>query len=183
MIYIISGASRSGKTKIGTQLMKELNIPHIEIDNIMMSFFIGMPETTIHPEDWPHITAGKMKPFLEAYIKTSIEANKSLILEGEQFTPEHVKELLVNYKNSIKACFLGFTEISVEDKVSNIKTYAEANDWLMTFEEWYIDEHVNNMIEYSKKIKSECETIQVKYVDTSVDFTKKIEQALAYLKE
>ena len=181
MIYIISGASRSGKSTIGKELLKRLNITYIEVDDIMMAFYRGMPETKVHPENWPDVTAKMLEPFLQGMMETMIENGKDAIFEGEQFLPEFVKKLQTKYPNQVRSCFLGFTEITLEEKYNNSINYAEANDWLVGNTEEYIKNHILNMKNYSKKVKLECEEHGMKYIDTSFDFKEKLEEVMSYL--
>lgn len=181
MIYIISGASRSGKSSVGKKLFKKLNITYIEVDDIMMAFYKGMPETKVHPENWPDVTAKMIEPFLHGMITTMIENKKDAVFEGEQFLPEYIRSLLDTYPDDVKACFLGFTEITLEEKYNNCINYAEPEDWLIHKTKEYIKNHVLNMKNYSKKIKQECIEHNVPYVDTSHNFKETLDEIIEYL--
>ncbi len=181
MIYIISGASRSGKTIAARMLFKKTNIPYINVDQLMMGFAGGMYDTGIHPENMPDKNAELMWPFLKNTIISMLEANIDYIFEGEEFLPLLVKELRDIYPNQIKSCFLGFTTISVEDKTMFINKHAGPNDWLTIHMDDYINDHIINMITYSKKMRLECQRHETKYFDTSDNFEKVLEEVVEYL--
>ncbi len=54
MIYIISGASRSGKTLIAEKMVKQYGIPYVSLDWLVMGFTNGIPEYGIHDKLWPN---------------------------------------------------------------------------------------------------------------------------------
>ena len=181
MIYIISGASRSGKTIAAKMLFKKTNIPYINVDQLMMGFAGGMFDTGIHPENWPDKNAELMWPFLKNTIISMIEGGIDYIFEGEEFIPELVNELDILYPNIIRRCFIGFTEISQKDKMDNIRKYAEPNDWLVVHMDDYIKDHINNMIKYSNTIKEKCLEHNTVYFDSSSEFQNTLDEVVQYL--
>lgn len=181
MIFIISGASRSGKSTVAKRLMAQKGIPYMPVDSIMMGFMNGLPSMGIHDRLWPDEIAKKLWSFLKAICENMISNNIDYIFEGEAFLPCNVKEFIDKYPNKVKVCFMGFSNISVEGKIINVKKYSNGkNDWLTHQNEGYIHGHIENMIYYSKKIKRECEIYNVKYIDTDMNFLESIEDVVNY---
>lgn len=181
MVYLISGASRSGKSILANMIHKKTNISVLPTDAIMMAFFNGVPQFGIHPELWPDEIAIKLWDFYKSLITVFIENEEDYIIEGESFLPEHIRDLEEEYKGRVKSCFIGFSTISVETKKEHVKLYANKNDWLLGNSEEYITNHITNMIGYSKTIKKSCENHNVTYFDTSENFTDVLNQAMKFM--
>lgn len=177
MLYIISGASRSGKTMVAKQLSKQLEVPYLSVDFLMMGFMHGVPEMEIHDKLWPHEIAEKMWRFLEPFMETIIYSNTDYILEGEAFLPDKVSNFINKHQEHVRAVFMGYTTIGLEEKVSDVKTYAGEHDWLVQLEDEKINEHIQNMIEYSILIQKQANQFNLNYVDTSTEFLTNINKS------
>ena len=100
------------------------------------------------------------------------------IIEGEAM----LLELLEKYPDKLKVCFVGFTTVTVEEKVKQVKDFSVTKkDWLSDKSDEYITNHVKNMVVHSKKIKIACKVNNIAYFDTSNNFTESIENAMKYL--
>jgi hypothetical protein len=96
--------------------------------------------------------------------------------------PRFVADLIEKHPAEIRAVFVGYTEIDVEDKVALVKKHSDGdNDWLTNESDEYIRDHIGNMLAYSKMIKTECEKHGLPYFDTSEDFLTTIEAATGFL--
>ena len=182
MLFLVSGSSRSGKTLIAKKILADERIPYLSLDWLMMGFNDGMPDYGIHHLLWPNEIAEKMGPFLQGMIDCMLVDGIDYVIEGEAMLPRMVADLVEKHPGKIRAVFVGYTEINVEDKVALVKTHGTAeNDWLTGQSDEYIRDHVGNMIAYSKMIKDECEKHGLSYLDTSEDFLGAIEMATDYL--
>ena len=182
MLFLVSGASRSGKTLIARKLLADRQIPYLSLDWLMMGFNDGIPEYGIHHLLWPNEIAEKMGPFLRGMIDSMLVDGMDYVIEGEAMLPQLLAELVERNPDKIKAVFVGYTEIDVEDKVALIKKHADReNDWLTKKSDEYIRDHIGNMIVYSKMIKDGCERHGLSYFDTSEDFLGAIEAATDFL--
>jgi 2-phosphoglycerate kinase len=182
MIYLISGASRAGKTIIAKKLAKQKGISYFSIDWLIMGFTNGLPESGIHHMLFPHEIAEKSWRFLKAMIESMLWEEVDYIIEGEALLPELVIELLEKHPNQIEVCFVGFTNIDIDKKLRDIKQYrAKKKDWLSEKSDEYIKDHIQNMVEHSIKMKQSCEENSILYFDTSLNFIKVIENAIEYL--
>ena len=182
MLYLISGSSRSGKTLIAKRMLQEKNIPYLSLDWLMMGFNSGMPEQGIHHLLWPGEIARRVCGFLQGMIDNMIFDGMDYVLEGEAMLPELIAELVKNYPEQIKAVFLGFTNIDIEQKLSEIRNFSrDENDWLTKKSDEYIKDHISNMIQHSIMIKEECDKYGLSYVDTSDDFLGAMDEAMEYL--
>lgn len=182
MLYVISGASRSGKTIIAKKLAARKGIPFLSLDWIMMGFTNGIPEYGIHDKLFPDEIAERLWGFLKAMFESMIYVKTDCVIEGEAILPELITELLKKYPTELKICFLGFTQVDVDQKSKEIKTFSrEENDWLKDKPDEYITDHVKNMIAHSRNIKKSCKENNIRYLDTSDNFMDSLEDALNYL--
>ena len=154
MLYLVSGASRSGKTLIAKKLLADKQIPYLSLDWLMMGFNDGIPEYGIHHLLWPNEIAEKMAPFLQGMIDSMLVDGMDYVIEGEAMLPQLVADLVEKHPDKIKVVFVGYTEINVKDKVALVKKHSDGeNDWLTNESDEYIRDHIENMIAYSKMIK------------------------------
>jgi len=182
MLYLVSGASRSGKTLIAKRLLADKQIPYLSLDWLMMGFNDGIPEYGIHHLLWPNEIAEKMRPFLLGMIDSMLVDGMDYVIEGEAMLPQLIANLIEKYPDKVKVVFVGYNEINVKDKVALVKKHSDGeSDWLTNESDEYIRDHIENMIGYSKMIKNECEKHGLSYFDTSDEFLGAIEAATDYL--
>ena len=182
MLFLVGGTSRSGKTLIARKILADKQIPYLSLDWLMMGFNDGIPEYGIHHLLWPNEIAEKMAPFLLGMIDSMLVDGIDYVIEGEAMLPQLVADLIEKNPGKVKAVFVGYTEITVKDKVAQVKKHGHGeNDWLANQSDEYIRDHVGNMIAYSKMIKDGCERHGLSYFDTSGDFLGAIEAATGFL--
>jgi hypothetical protein len=104
------------------------------------------------------------------------------VIEGEAMLPQLVAELVERHPERISVVFVGYSEISVKDKVALVREHGDGeNDWLTNESDEYIRDHIGNMMAYSRIIKSGCEPHGLPYFDTSDDFSGAIKDATDFL--
>ena len=105
------------------------------------------------------------------------------IIEGEAVLPELIHELLKKHPDRIKACFVGYTNMNISTKVKDVYSYSIGDDWLTNESLEYVERHISNMIEYSKRIEKSCKKYGIRYFDTSKNFTQVLDETIEYLLE
>ncbi|MBN2074874.1 MAG: hypothetical protein JW762_04920 [Dehalococcoidales bacterium] len=182
MLYIIGGASRTGKSMISRELMAKTGIPCFNLDVLMMGLANGLPEYDINPDDPEFRNAEKMWPILRSMLINMIETGTEYILEGYTIIPEHASEIRSLFPDQVRSCFIGYTRIDPEKKLEEIRIYSDfPNDWAKTSSDNEILNLVNRSISYSSFLKTECEKYQIPYFDQSEDFIDTQRRVLAYL--
>tara|TARA_R110000868_G_scaffold37111_10_gene131550 strand:+ start:37665 stop:38219 length:555 start_codon:yes stop_codon:yes gene_type:complete len=182
MLYIISGASRSGKTIIAKKISAQKGISFFSIDWLVMGFTNGIPEYGIHDLLFPDEIAKRSWNFLKAMLETILYNDVDYIIEGEAILPELIIELMEKHPKKINICFLGYTDVIIDEKVKDIKDFSDGkSDWLVDKSDAYIIDHINNMIRHSRIIEKSCISTGLPYFDTSENFTKTIIDAETYL--
>ena len=184
MLYLISGASRSGKTIVAKKVSTQLGIPYLSLDWIMMGFTNGIPEYGIHDKLFPDEIAQRLWSFLKAMLESMIYVETDCVIEGEAMLPELIIELAKKNPHKLKICFLGYTDVSIDEKYKAIKKFSnEKNDWLEDESDAYIKDHAQNMVVHSKMIKQSCNDLGLRYFDTSDQFLESLENVEKYLME
>jgi hypothetical protein len=182
MLYLVSGASRSGKTMIAKKILRQKQIPYMSLDWLVMGFTNGLPQYGIHDKLMPDEIAEKMWSFVKPIFESMIWQGIDYVVEGEAILPELIHELLEKHPGDVKICFVGFTDIDVEQKLMDIRNHSvEERDWLTKEDDAYICSHIKNMVGHSRTIKDGCEQFNLRYFDTSVDFPGSINEATEFL--
>ena len=182
MLYIISGASRSGKTLVAKKVAAKKGIPYLSLDWIMMGFTNGIPEYGIHDKLFPDEIAKRLWSFLKAMLESMISVETDCVIEGEAVLPELIIELYEEYPEELSICFLGYADVDMDQKFKEIQEYSkEKNDWLADKSDSYVKDHVKNMIAHSRNIKRSCQAHNLTYFDTSDDFMNAIDHTITYL--
>lgn len=182
MLYLVSGASRAGKTIIAKKTAAQKGISYFSLDWLVMGFTNGIPEYGIHDMLFPDEIAERSWSFLKAMFESMIWSEINYIIEGEAILPELIIELVKKYPAKLKTCFVGYTDVDLDEKVKDVKDFSCGEiDWLSDKSDEYIMDHVKNMIDHSIKIKKSCKEKSLKYFDTSKNFMDTIEHAVEYL--
>lgn len=162
--------------------MKEQGVTYLSLDWLVMGFTNGIPEYGIHDKLWPNEIAEKLWNYLKAMLENMIWSETDVVIEGEAVLPELITDLLHKHPNQLCVCFLGYAEVSTDQKVKEVYQYAlYGNDWLTKESKSYVEDHINNMVHYSQRIKKSCSQYGLKYFDTSANFLPVLDQAMEYL--
>jgi len=123
MIILIAGASHTGKTALAQKLLEKYHYPYISIDHIKMGL-IRSGQTTLTPCSDDRALTGYLWPIVREMIKTAIENDQNLIVEGcyipfdweKSFEPEYLKE--------IKYVCLVMSEAYIRAHFEDVRKYA-----------------------------------------------------------
>ena len=80
MVVLIAGASHTGKTALAQSLLEQKGYPYLSIDLLKMGL-IRSGQTNLSPEDDAELTE-YLWPIVREMVKTAIENDQNLILEG-----------------------------------------------------------------------------------------------------
>jgi hypothetical protein len=182
MLYLVSGSSRSGKTLIAKDLLKQKQLPYLSLDWLVMGFTNGVPEYGVHDKLFPDEIARRMWPFLKAMFESMLWVGDDVVIEGEAILPELIVELLDQHPGQIRVCFVGYCDVDVEQKAADIRTFSDGQgDWLFKESDETVREHTKNMVAHSRMIKAGCQEHALPYFDTSDNFLEGVAEAIAYL--
>lgn len=123
MIILITGASHSGKTALAQKLLEKYKYPYLSIDHLKMGL-IRSGNTSLTPmSDDADLTA-YLWPIVCEMVKTAIENNQNLIVEGCYIPIDWQKDFEKEYLDSIKYFCLVMSENYIRKHFSDIKKYA-----------------------------------------------------------
>ena len=123
MIILINGASHTGKTALAQKLLEKFKYPYLSIDHLKMGLIrSGNTELTPISED-KDLTA-YLWPIIREMIKTAIENNQNLIVEGCYIPFDWQKDFEQEYLEHIKYYCLVMSENYIRNHFADIKKYA-----------------------------------------------------------
>ena len=122
MIILISGASHTGKTLLAQRMLEKYHYPYLSIDHLKMGL-IRSGNTDLTPEDDDELTA-YLWPIVREMIKTAIENNQNLIVEGCYIPLDWRQDFVERYLPSIRFICLAMTDEYIDTHFDEIKEYA-----------------------------------------------------------
>lgn len=121
MIILITGASHIGKTLLAQRMLERCQIPYLSIDHLKMGL-IRSGNTFLTPEDDDALT-DYLWPIIREIIKTAIENEQSLIVEGCYIPPDWRQDFSERYQQSIRFICLGMTDAFIDAHFDDIKKH------------------------------------------------------------
>ena len=121
MVIIITGTSHTGKTVLAQRLLERLHYPYLSIDHLKMGL-IRSGNTSLTPLDDDELTA-YLWPIVREMIKTAIENDQDLIVEGCYIPFEWRKDLDQEYAEKIRFICLAFSEEYIRESFDVIKSH------------------------------------------------------------
>lgn len=123
MIFLISGASHTGKTLLAQKLLEKYKYPYLSIDHLKMGL-IRSGQTTLTPLSDDEALTAYLWPIVREIIKTAIENNQNLIVEGCYIPATWAEDFLEEYRSHIKHYCLVMTEHYLRAHFEDIQKYA-----------------------------------------------------------
>ena len=108
MIILITGASHTGKTLLAQRMLEKYKYPYLSIDHLKMGL-IRSGYTSLTPEDDDALT-DYLWPVVREIIKTAIENEQNLIVEGCYIPFDWKKDFDERYLSFIRFICLAMTE-------------------------------------------------------------------------
>ena len=122
MIIIITGATHTGKTLLAQRLLEKYKIPYLSVDHLKMGL-IRSNFTSLTPlSDDEELTA-LLWPVVSEMIKTAIENNQNLIVEGCYFPVVWDKAFSKEYLSDIKFISLVMSEKYIQNNFDRIASF------------------------------------------------------------
>lgn len=174
MIILIAGASHTGKTALAQKLLEKYHYPYVSIDHIKMGL-IRSGQTTLTPCDDKELT-GYLWPIVREMIKTAIENNQNMIVEGcyipydwaQSFEPEYLKE--------IRYFCLVMSETYIRSHFAEIKTFASVIEERLDDSDCTME----TVLRDNAEVLAECKKYGVPYVLIEEEYLREIEQHITF---
>lgn len=159
MIVLITGASHTGKTLLAQKLLEKYKYPYLSIDHLKMGL-IRSGNTSLTPlSDTKELTA-YLWNIVKEIIKTAVENNQNLIVEGCYIPFDWSKDFEREYLDNIRYFCLVMSENYIRKHFGDIKKYAEVIENRLD-DEWCT---LENVLESNARILSLAQKYNVSYV-------------------
>ena len=123
MIIIIMGASHTGKTALAQKILEKYKYPYLSIDHLKMGLIkTGYTELTPMSDD--EKLTEYLWPVVREMIKTAVENNQNLIVEGCYVPFDWKKDFDEEYLKNIRCFCLVMSENYIKNNFDDIKKYA-----------------------------------------------------------
>ena len=123
MIILITGASHTGKTALAQKLLEKYNYPYLSLDHLKMGL-IRSGNTKLTPMSSDSDLTEYLWPIVSEMIKTAIENNQNLIVEGCYIPFDWEMSFADDYLDKIKYICLIMSENYIRNHFKDIKEYA-----------------------------------------------------------
>ena len=158
MVILIAGTSHTGKTYLAQKLLEKYKYPYVSIDHLKMGL-IRSKYTNISVEDDENLTK-YLWPIVREIIKTNIENNQNIIIEGAYIPFNFKDDFSEEYLKNIKYVCLIMTEKYIKNNIENILKYENVIESRLNKENINIDE----FIEENKYNLDMCKKYDYNYI-------------------
>ena len=122
MITLIAGTSHTGKTALAQRLLEKHGWPYLSLDHLKMGLIrSGYTDLTVEDDD--ALTA-LMWPIVREMIKTAIENEQNLVIEGCYLPYDWRKDFGEEYLQHIRFVCLVMTERYLRERFDDVRHYA-----------------------------------------------------------
>ena len=190
MIILITGASHTGKTALAQRLLEKYKYPYLSIDHLKMGL-IRSGNTDLTPTSDDRLLTDYLWKIVREMIKTAVENNQNLIVEGCYIPFDWKKDFEKEYLDEIRFYCLVFSEKYIDKHFDKITGFASVVE--NRLEDDYTAERARRenalMLEQCKKYGADYILIDEDYrIDIELQTNCSIrrvkqgdEQALAYI--
>lgn len=122
VITIVTGASHAGKTKLAQAMLEQWSHPYLSIDHLKMGL-IRSGQTDLTVEDDEALTE-YLWPIVAEMIKTAIDNDQHLIIEGCYVSPRWEADFETGYLAHITCYCLVLTDAYIDTRLEEIRSHA-----------------------------------------------------------
>ena len=123
MIILITGPSHVGKTALAQRLLEKHHSPYLSVDHLKMGL-IRSGNTSLSPMSADADLTAYLWPIVREIIKTAIENEQNLIVEGCYIPLDWAKDFSAEYLLHIRCHVLIMSEHYIRVHFSDVKKYA-----------------------------------------------------------
>lgn len=169
MVFLIAGASHTGKTALAQRLLEKYGYPYLSIDHLKMGL-IRSGYTTLTPMSEDRELANYLWPVVREMIKTAIENGQNLIVEGCYIPFDWAKDFTEQYCAQIQYRCLVMSEAYIRRHYQEIKAYASVVEHRMDDSDCTLD----TLLRDNAQTLESCRESGVPYIlidkDYHIDF-------------
>ena len=166
MVILIAGASHTGKTALAQKLLVKYGFPYLSIDHLKMGL-IRSKNTTLTPTSDDKELTSYLWPIVSEIIKTAIENEQNLIIEGCYIPFDFAESFNAQYLKNIDCRFLVMREKYIDNHFDDIIKYESIIERRISDSDF----NAKALIEENKNILRECISRGLNYIliDESYD--------------
>ena len=178
MIILIGGSSHVGKTFLAQKLLEKLKYPSLSLDHLKMMFIRGRLTDLTVEDDY------EMRYFLWPYaaelIKTAIENEQNMIVEGCYIPAEWRDQFTDEYLKDIRCFFITMSEEYLRDNFESVVANGSVIENRMEEE---VD--LERLINCSKEFKQEAQEYDIPVIEITdrYDIDEITEKALKIIED
>ena len=158
MIVLIAGASHTGKTAFAQRLLEKYKYPYLSLDWLKMGL-IRSGYTSLTPMDDDQLV-GYLWPVVREIIKTAIENQQDLIVEGCYIPFDWAKDFQEAYLSEIRYICLVMSERYIRNHFDSIKAYANVIERRLDDS----DCTLQSVLKGNRATWEECQKRQLNYI-------------------
>lgn len=165
MVFLIAGASHTGKTVLAQRLLQKYGYPYLSIDHLKMGL-IRSGYTALTPMSSDRDLTDYLWPVVREMVKTVIENGQNLIVEGCYIPFDWEKDFAEKYRTQIQYRCLVMSEAYIRSHYQDIKKYADVV-------EQRVDDSactVESLLRDNAQALESCQKYGVKYVLIDGDY-------------
>jgi hypothetical protein len=182
MLYLVGGASRSGKSQLAERMRSRRGVAWFPLDALKMGLFIGAPQLGVHPEQEELATADLMWPIVRGLVENLIFDGRDYLVEGVNLRPDTVAAFIDEAEAPVRACFLGYPRLDAAAKAALVARHAGLpNDWLNRMGPAYVTTYLEQCRRLSERLQDDCARLGLAFFDTGADFAGALAAAEDYL--
>ena len=159
MIILVTGASHTGKTALAQKLLEKYKYPYLSIDHLKMGL-IRSGNTTLTPVSDENALTDYLWPIVREMIKTAIENEQHLIVEGCYIPFDWTKDFESEYLKNIKYYCLVMSKKYITNHFSDIKKYANVVENRINDEDCTIE----TVLRDNTELLERCQNYNVNYL-------------------
>ena len=123
MIILVTGASHTGKTALAQKLLEKYKYPYLSIDHLKMGL-IRSGNTALTPMSDDEALTEYLWPIVREMVKTVIENEQNLVVEGCYIPFEWAKDFEKEYLDKIRFYCLVMSSRYIENHFDDIRKFA-----------------------------------------------------------
>ena len=166
-VIILGGTPRSGKTTLAVMLARN-GYSKWSFDIINEAIEKGLPEVSIEDNHDQESCAKKLYPFFVTVVGGAVEDARrfglNTVIDMYDYTPEYVSRL--PDLTEIDVYFLAYPDFSVDEIRTNIRHFAQPEDWIAQVDEDYLTVVAERCFQVNKKLVRQCAEYGFRLINT-----------------
>ena len=160
MIYLIAGATHTGKTLLAQKLLEKRRVPYLSLDHLKMGLIrSGMTDLTVFDDDK---LTDLLWPIVREMIKTAIENGQNLTVEGCYIPFTWRRDFPEHYADQIACRWLIMSPEYIETHFEEIRAHANAIEQRLDDSDLHRDVLIRENLENLRQCESHgCEYILI----------------------